>query len=170
MATQRQLAKYLDTSEHAVRDLVKLNVFPTNGRAGYDLDVCRVEYIRYLRSQAKTRQRKSSTGLAESEAAAERLKTQDTLQVEKARLAAEQANKAAMENAMRRRELLPVALMTSYAARLGNHVRSQLESLPSNMKRRIPHLRSAEVNLVKQEVTKISDAIADFDISNEAAT
>jgi phage terminase Nu1 subunit (DNA packaging protein) len=48
MATQEQIAEHLDLSKRRVQDLMVEGVL----RKGADLDQCRVNYIRYLRSNA----------------------------------------------------------------------------------------------------------------------
>jgi phage terminase Nu1 subunit (DNA packaging protein) len=166
MATKAELAGHLFTSEQNLDDLRKLGVVPMpRGRAGYDLDVCRRMYIEHLRTRARSPAPAPDETAA---AAAERLKTQDDLMTERARLAAEQANRAAMENAVRRRELAPVSLLQTYSEQVGSVVRQGLEALPAQLKRRIPHLRSSEINIIRQEVARTSDAIASFDTSHES--
>ncbi|MDF1551675.1 MAG: hypothetical protein P1P84_01375 [Deferrisomatales bacterium] len=85
MATRRELALHLDLSERRVTALAGDKILP-NG-PGYDLDECRVGYIRHLRSQA------SGTGGTD-------------LTAQRARLAAAQAEKVERENRVRSGELM----------------------------------------------------------------
>lgn len=56
MTTQTKVADHLDLSQAAVSQLVASGVLkPTNGRGSYDLDECRVAYIRHLREVAAGR-------------------------------------------------------------------------------------------------------------------
>ena len=51
MATQGEIARHLDLSERQINNLQKLAGFPVpQGRGQYDLDACRLWYIRYLRT------------------------------------------------------------------------------------------------------------------------
>lgn len=134
------------------------------GRAGYDQDLCRRMYIEYLRGKSRA-PADAGGGVEGEDRIAERLRNQDTIVEEKARLAAEQANKLAMENALRRRELAPIAVLREYAEQTANVVRSGLEAVPGALKRGIPHLRASEVQIAKREIARITDSIASFDLS-----
>lgn len=162
MASKAELAEHLFTSPQTIDKLRRDGVIPSpRGRAGYKLDDCRRVYLEHLRARAR-----APAGDPEpDEHKVQRMRNQDKLEEERARLAAEQADKAAMENAIRRREVAPVAVLESYAEKVSGVVRSALEALPAQCKRRIPHLRASEINLIKQECTRASDAIADFDVS-----
>lgn len=54
MATQQELAEHIDLSTRRVRELVKAGIIPgvKNGPGGYDLNICRLVYIRHLRGIA----------------------------------------------------------------------------------------------------------------------
>ena len=165
MASQRDLAKYLDTNEHVIRDLERAGVFKrSGGRAGYDLDTCRVQYIRHLRALAKGADQDEPL---DDDANMRRQQVVDTINVEKARQAAEMADKLAMENAVRRRELAPVSELRSAMTQVGSLIRTRLESLPAQLKRRIPHLRASELGIVKQEMARLSDELASIELSHE---
>ena len=146
--------------------LVREGVLPQGrGRGGYKIDDARRAYIQHLRARSGA----SPEEVVSEEQRIERLKNQDDLGKERARLAAEQADKAAMQNAVMRRELLPVAVLERYAEQVAAVVRAALEALPAQCKRRIPHLRSEELNLIKAECARASDAIADFDANDADA-
>jgi phage terminase Nu1 subunit (DNA packaging protein) len=170
VATQRELAKHLGTNEHRIRDLNRLEILtPPRGRAGYELDVARIEYIRYLEGQIKDQELGYTFERNEDQMSA-RIKNEDSLLEEKARLAAEQAEKVALDNKQRKGELAPIAVLEDYAAQVAGQVRASLESLPAQIKREIAHLRASEIAIIRREVTRASDNIADFEPSHPNAT
>ncbi len=86
--TQAELARHLSMTTKTARELIAKGVIEQpDGRGLYDLDACRHAYIVYLREV--------SAGIAGT-----------TLSGEQARLAREQADGKAMENARMRGELL----------------------------------------------------------------
>lgn len=163
MATQRELAKHLATNEHEVRDLVALGVLPKPVRGvGYDLDECRVLLFRHLRRQVATGE--------DAERKRDRQDIVDDINKERARQAAETADKLALENAVRRRELVPVAELRDALLKVAGLVRANLEAWPAMLKRAAPHLRNSEVAVIKREIAKLSDAVADIDLRNPDTT
>jgi terminase small subunit / prophage DNA-packing protein len=52
MATQEEVARHLDLTSRRVRQLIDEGVLPKRGKDGWDLDACRVLYLRHLRSLA----------------------------------------------------------------------------------------------------------------------
>ena len=166
MATQRQVAKHLRSNEHEVRELAALGVLtkPATNQGGWDLDQARAEYIRYLKKQITELEK---GGPEESPEVLEaRTKTADKLVEERARLAAEQAEKIALENRVRKRQLASIDALESYAAQIAGAVRAELEALPALMKNNIPHLRSNELAVCRRVVARVSDDIADFSVTH----
>lgn len=164
MASIAEVCEHVGISDRHFRELRVQQVWPApKGRAAYDLDGCRHHYIEWLRARARAPVPEQDDGNVR------RQKNQDKLEEERARLAAEQADKVAMENAIRRREVVPVVVLQDYAEQLANFLRAGLEAFPAQIKRRIHHLRAAEFNAVKQEVAKLSDAIATYSIDHEGA-
>lgn len=125
MATQKQVADHLDLSERQIRRLVKSGVLPAaKGPGGLKLDDCRLAYVRYLRGLA--------SGQIEPAEAAD---THDLdLNTQRARLAREQADRVAMENAERRGELLSAeAVRREIVADLLHPMIHLLETLPDRI-------------------------------------
>ena len=58
------------------------------------------------------------------------------LATERARLAAEQADRVAMQNAVARREMAPVQIIAEVLSRVGRQVATILEAIPIQLKRR----------------------------------
>lgn len=159
MATQRELAKHLCTNEHRVRDLVNVGVLPKPLRGqGYNLDECRQVYIRHLEKLAVKDE--------DAETKRERQKTVDDIQKERARQAAETADKLALENAARRRELVPVTVLSEAVQQVATLVRSNLESLPAECKRQLPFLNNSQLGVIRRVVARVSDDIASIDLSH----
>lgn len=90
MANQTELAAHLDVSQQTVSKLKSKGVLPARDRrSGFDLDVCRLAYIRHLRTSAAGR---DST-------------KPGSLEAERARLASAQAEAIERKNAIERGEL-----------------------------------------------------------------
>lgn len=124
----------------------------SRGRAGYDLDACRRMYIESLKSK-RSEEPVPPDDMADAKTRSEQLKVE----------------KQEMEIAKAKGELLPAELLEDYAGRVANAVRDLLEALPGRCKRRIPHLRAAEVRMIQSECSKTGDAIADLDLNDKAA-
>lgn len=90
MATQLELAEHLDLNQSTVSKLKNKGVLPSPARrGGFDLDACRLAYIRHLRTGAAGR---DST-------------KPGSLEAERARLASAQAEAVERKNAIERGEL-----------------------------------------------------------------
>ncbi len=83
---------------------------------------------------------------------------------ERARLAREQADATALKNAQARNELAPVDLIRWTLNRVGTRIVAILDTIPGNVKRRVPHLSAAHVELIKREVVKAQNAAARIEI------
>lgn len=55
MASQDDIAKHIGISQGSVSKFVKQGVFPAAKRGEFDLDQCRVAYVRYMRGQIALR-------------------------------------------------------------------------------------------------------------------
>ena len=118
MAKLTEVAEHLDLSTTRIHGLLKAGILPKAGRAAYDLDACRVAYIRYIREIAAGRG--SKDGAVD-------------LVAERARLTKAQAEKCERENAVAEGEFLARDkvhfMVTSAFAR----VRAKLLGLPSKL-------------------------------------
>lgn len=140
MVSQRVVADHLDLSSTAVHNLVRRGVIPRGeGRAGLDLDACRVAYLRHLREQAAGRM-----------GASEDL----DLAAERARLAAAQADAQEMKNSLTRGNLLPADEVQAGIEMMIARCRAKLLGLPARLAPEVVGLeRLAEV------VARIDDAV-----------
>lgn len=118
MATQKELGAHLDLSDRSIRELLDKGVLPNARRGAFNVDQCRVAYIRHLREMAAGRAAGPSA---------------DDLTLERARLASEQANNVAMKNAAMRRDLLPRVEITLAVTGAFKLVRDRLIALPGRL-------------------------------------
>ena len=153
MATQQDIADHLDLTTRWVRKLVKEGVLPSSkGRGGYDLEACRMAYIRYLRGVG-TGQVSGSTqgGDEESE------NWSDLLEREKYR-------EKKRQNDLEEKKVAPVSLLTDALVQAGNIIIPILESLPLVMKRNWPEITGDQILLVKKAIGECRNAIADSEL------
>lgn len=154
MLTQQAIAEHLDLSQPEVSGwMEKLGIDWKTAR----LDDIRVAYIRRLRETAAGRATEGGMDLA----------------TERARLAREQADRIAMQNAVTRRELAPVSLLEQILARTGTRVASILDGIAPAIKRRLPDMPSAEYQAIQAEVAKARNtaaamSLADLDDDGDA--
>ena len=101
------------------------------------------------------------------------------LTAERARLAREQADRLAMQNAVTRGELAPAHLMEQVLSKVGARAGRILETIPGTLRRRLPQLKAADVEVVAQIVAKarnlaasmrLADVDADDDPDEGAST
>jgi phage terminase Nu1 subunit (DNA packaging protein) len=118
-ATQAEVAEHLDLSQPSVSRMVKDGLIKAEARGRYDLAACRVAYIQHLRAQAAGRQ--STAGGVGS------------LEAERARLAKEQADAKAMENAVTRGELVKASEVAATWEQIGTEVKRVLLSIPADV-------------------------------------
>lgn len=98
--------------------------------------------------------------LRDSAAGRERTVGQWDLDTERARLASAQADKIEMENAVRRGELAPVAILESVLTRAGSIISATLEAIPATLKRRFPSLTADDVTVIRKELASARNAMA----------
>lgn len=138
--TQQQLADLLGLTQQAISQI------ENDGVADRDMDLASWlrSYTRHLREIAAGRAAAGGLDLA----------------TERARLAKEQADKIAMQNAQARRELAPVVLITEVLAKAGTRVAGILEAIPGQVKRRLPDLPATEIEAIQREIAKARNVCA----------
>jgi phage terminase Nu1 subunit (DNA packaging protein) len=92
-----------------------------------------------------------------SEAAAGR---SDSLVEERARLAREQADRVAMENAAKRGDLAPVGVIEMMLAAIAAQAVASLEAVPGRVRMRLPHLTAADISAIEREIAAARNTIA----------
>ncbi len=140
-------------SQQAVSDLVRRGVL-ADGAAG---DEWLLAYCDHLREVAAGRGGEAGKDLT----------------AERARLAREQADRLAMQNAVTRGELAPAHLMEQVLSKVGARAGRILETIPGTLRRRLPQLTAADLDVVTQIVAKArnlaaSMRLADVDADDDA--
>ena len=141
MLTQQEIAEHLDMSQQAVSQL--LADLGIDWKA-VSLDEVRVAYIRRLREIAAGRAALGDLDLA----------------TERARLAREQADKIAMQNAVTRGELTPTVVLEQVLASAASKIAGILDAIPGLVRRRVPLLQSGDIDMIAGEVAKARNTVA----------
>lgn len=108
------------------------------------LDEVRVAYIRRLREIAAGRAALGDLDLA----------------TERARLAREQADKIAMQNAVTRGELTSTVVLEQVLASAASKIAGILDAIPGLVRRRVPLLQSGDIDMIAGEVAKARNTVA----------
>jgi len=147
MATQSQIAEHLDMTPQRVRDLIKQGVLNRkNARDSMDVDECRKNYIRYLRTRTQGLQNASGD-----------------LNEERTRLTKLQADKAQLEVQEMEESLVSVEKITEEWVGYVSNVRSKLLALPSKVSHRV---QAAENYAEAEKILKESVYDALHELSN----
>lgn len=144
--TQAAFGQMVGVSQAAVSQLVSRGVLTPDAVGSVWL----VEYCSHLREQAAGRAAEGGLDLA----------------TERARVAKEQADKLAMQNAVTRKELAPTYLLEDLLAKAGARVGAILETIPGMVKRRMPGLGAVDVAAIKAEVDKARNMVAHLSLSD----
>lgn len=147
--TQAEFGDLIGVSQQAVSEMVRRGILP-DGATG---DEWLLVYCDHLREVAAGR-----GGDAAKELSAER-----------ARLAREQADKIAMQNAVTRGELAPAYLLEEVLARAGARAGRILETIPGMLRRRLPQLTSDDIAEVARVVAKARNLAAAMRLADAAA-
>ena len=149
MATQKQVADHLNLSERRIRGLITEGVLPrAKGPGNLDLNACRFHYINYLRNQA-------IEARSQKEAEAE----PGTLESERLRLTAAQAEAQELKNEQQKQNLLSIDFVTWTLAKVSDSAAGVLVSLPLNIARKHPEITTAQIEEIKRQTAKSSNEI-----------
>jgi len=161
MATQIEIARHLDLSDRQVRNLLADGVLPgSKGKGGFDIDACRLAYIRYLRGlgsnqvkpEADPEYPEGIDPLADHKLTQERL-----------RLTAAQAEGQELKNDISRRRAVPTDFAMFAFSKLAAEIASILDTLPLTLKRRHPDLEVRHIESVQRELSKARNRAAQLD-------
>lgn len=161
MATQAEVAQHLDLSDRWVRKLTAEGVLPgSKGKGGFDLEACRMAYIRYLRGISSNQVKpeldpeypEGIDPLAEHKLTQERL-----------RLTAAQAEGQELKNDINRRRAVPTDFAMFVFSKLASEIASILDTLPLTLKRRHPDLEVRHIDSVQRELSKARNRAALLD-------
>ena len=144
---QKEIAEHIDLSQPAVSGLMD--------RLGIDwktstIDEIRVAYIRHLREQAAGRAASGDLDLA----------------TERARLAKEQADKVAMQNAVTRGDLAPVVMIEEVLTKTAARIAGIFDAIPGLVRRRVPSLRAEEIDLIAAEIARVRNVVAGMSLAD----
>lgn len=155
MATAAEVAAHLDLSDRHVRRLVTDSVLPgSKGHGGYNIDDCRLAYIRHLRNQARKPAHDEQPELAIDP---------DSLEYQKLRLTREQADNMALKNEQARAKLVPIELLTAILSKISGEWSGIIDTIPLNVKRKHPHIDTAVIEDIKWMCVKSQNAVARLD-------
>ncbi len=158
MATQLEVAEHLDITDRQVRSLLQSGVLPgSKGRGGYDLDDCRLAYIRNLRGQASG-QVKSPEAAAEEEGfdplLEHKREQEEYLLTRERRIGQQQKNEIAA------RKVVPSEFAIFSLSKLAAEVAAILDTLPLTMKRKHPDLEPRHLDTLSRELAKARNQAA----------
>ena len=128
------LGKLLDLTDRRIQQLAAEGVIPKAERGRYPFVGAIQGYVRYLQERVSGDRSTSD------------------LSTERARLAREQADKVAMANAVTRRELAPVILLTEALAQVAQQLAVRCDSLGVAVQRNAPDLPDVIKRLIVSEV------------------
>lgn len=132
-------------SQPAVSDLVTRGVLTPGAAASQWL----LEYCSHIREMAAGRLAGGDLDLA----------------TERARLAKEQADKVAMQNAVTRKELAPVFLIEEVLAKAGSRAARILDTIPGTIRRREPSLSSDTLAAITKDVAAVRNLAASVSLA-----
>lgn len=144
--TQKRFGELVGISQPAVSDLVLRGVLTDGATLGDWM----LDYCSNLREVAAGRAAAGDLDLA----------------TERARLAREQADKIAMQNAVTRGELTPTIVLEQVLASAASKIAGILDAIPGLVRRRVPQLTSDEIDLVAGEVAKARNTVAAMSLAD----
>lgn len=144
--SQGQFGDLVGISQQAVSLLMQRKILVDGASA----DEWLLAYCDHLRSVAAGRGGEASLELA----------------AERARLAKEQADKIAMQNAVTRGELAPAYLLEEVLARVGAKAGRILETIPGLVRRRQPLLTADDIAAVAEVVAKARNLVAKMNLAD----
>jgi phage terminase Nu1 subunit (DNA packaging protein) len=144
--TQAAFGDLIGVNQSEVSDYVRTGVLTRGAAAGTWL----LEYCAHIRGIAAGRGGDDGIELTE----------------QRARLAKEQADRIAMQNAVTRGELAPTILLEEVLAKSGARANKLFESIPGLLRRRCPFLAAAAIAEVAIVVNKVRGIAASMRLSD----
>lgn len=159
MTTQADVAAHLDLSDRQVRNHITNGVLAEYPRGEYNLDECRVAYLRHLRDLAQGKRGNENPGAD--------LEDVIDFNRERARKMKLDGDKQEFELHRLRREWAPISLITESLAFVATGANAILQSLPMRVKSRLPDLTVKEFETIQAEVALAANAITDIRLPAE---
>lgn len=144
--TQAAFGALVGVSQQAIGSLVGRGILDTSVPG---LQVLQT-YCSHLREQAAGRAAGGDLDLAK----------------ERAGLAKEQRERIAMQNAVTRGELAPVALLEEVLSKAGAKIAGTLDAIPGAVKRRVPSLSSDEIKNIASEIARVRNIVAAMSLAD----
>lgn len=145
-STYEKFGELVGVGKSAVADLVAREIL----RPGASLHDWCLAYAGHLREVAAGRMAEGGIDLA----------------TERARLAKEQADRIAMQNAISRNELAPVYLLEEVLAKAGTRVARILDTIPGVIKRREPSLSAETIAAIAGDIAKVRNLAASMTLAD----
>ena len=147
MLTQQDIGEHLDLDQSSVSRWCNELCIDWKTTS---LDEIRIFYIRNLREQAAGRATIGDLDLA----------------TERAGLAKAQRERIEMQNAVTRKELAPVALITQVLAKTAAKIAGQFDAIPGLVRRRAPQFGADVIGLIADEIAKIRNTVAQMSLAD----
>ncbi len=162
MATQGEIARHLDLSERQINNLQKMPGFPVpQGRGQYDLDACRLWYIRYLRT--------AKPGGGEPEMEAD--ESAKGLERQKAELAneyrREQIESLKLKRKVLAKQYAPITVLSDVLETWCSGARTRVDSWLPRIKMVWPDVPHHVIKLFRNEIAEMMNELADVGIDPE---
>ncbi|MCX2696381.1 MerR family transcriptional regulator [Ochrobactrum chromiisoli] len=145
--TALELAEMIGVSKRAISDYAERGIIVKTGRNRFDFRKSVQGYCEHIRTMAAGRGGENV----------------DVLATERARLAREQADQAAMKNAAMRKELIMVAEVRHEWVSIARRIRNVVMSVPSRCRQMLPHLTTYDVDLIDTEIRAALAELGDKD-------
>ena len=145
LISEATLSDLLGLTSRRVRDLATDGVIPKVGPALYDQRESVRAYCEWLRNKA----------------ALGRGSTDPEYKAERTRLAREQADKIAQQNATARGEYLPASEVTATWSGILRDVRSAMLAVPSRIQARLSDLTAHDIDQIDREIRDALEALSD---------
>ncbi|AXS42407.1 DNA packaging protein [Breoghania sp. L-A4] len=140
------LARLVNLSDRKVRDLAQRGIMVRLAHDRYDLAESLASYATHLREMAAGRGAEQP---------------QVGLTAERARLAKEQADTAALKNAAMRKELVAVTDVEHAWCDVLRKVRAGILATPERLRSTLPHLASTDIEALDTELRRTLETLAD---------
>ena len=162
MATQGEIARHLDLSERQINNLQKMPGFPVpQGRGQYDLDACRLWYIRYLRT--------TKPGSSEPEMDGD--ESAKGLERKKAELAneyrEEQIELMRLKRMVLAKKYAPIPVLSAAIEKWCTGVRTRVDSWLPQLKMVWPDVPHHVITLFRNDIAAMMNELANVGIDPE---
>lgn len=155
MATQSEIASWLDLSDRQVRNLQERGILPKpKGRGTLTEKECVLAYIKYLRSPAA-----KAEGQEIDPDNPEKKETNDD------RLKRIRADTLEFKLQIEMGRYAPVEFLSSALEQVVSQILPKLASIPSIIRLSLPDVRPSTIEKITEEIGKLQNSIADIDIA-----